>query len=220
MTRQLRTDLVVSHSKGEGYEGRRVRKLRDRLEVIDLVATVVRKRHNALFRDHIVELELAYLDVEPARFQEVAESDVGGFKCEDGIVSSSRHEEEADVLGQRSGGQNVHAGKIEPVGREPSFGRAIGRGIEDVRTVRTHTMPLRRHAKRHRPISRLLKDGSVAIIPHLVAVVLERLAKVVQLGPGFVTRRTWHAVLPRESRDGVNLACRNGQRGSGTAVNQ
>src|SRR5882762_4739861 len=184
MTRQLRTDLVVSHSKGERYERRhRVRKLRDRLEVIDLVATIGRKRHNALFRDHIVELELAYLDVEPARFQEVAESDVRGFKCEDGIVSSSRHEEEADVLGQRSGGQNVHAGKIEPVGREPSLNGSPRSLIGYIGAIHTLAMPLRRHAKRHRPISRLLKDGSVAIVPHLVAVVLERLAKVVQLGP-------------------------------------
>src|SRR6266446_8194903 len=210
MTRQLRTDLVVSHSKGEGYEGRRVRKLRDRLEVIDLVATVVRKRHNALFRDDIVELELTYLDVEPARFQEVAESDVRGFKCEDGIVSSSRHQQEADVLCQRSGGQNVHTGKIKPVGREPPFDRATGRGIADVRAVHTLAMPLRCHAKGHRPIRRLLEDGSVAIIPHLVAVVLERLTKVVQLGPGFVTGRTRHAVLPCKSRDGMNLACRDG----------
>src|SRR6266481_7901256 len=152
MTRQLRTDLVVSHSKGEGYEGRRVRKLRDRLEVIDLVATVVRKRHNALFRDDIVELELADLDVEPARFQEIAEAYVRGFKCEDGIVSSSRHEEEADVLGQRSGGQNVHAGKIEPVGREPSFNGGPRGLIGYIGAVHTLAMPLRRHPKRHRPI--------------------------------------------------------------------
>src|SRR6266850_7857413 len=177
MTRHLRSNLVVPHTKGiKGSKTTVWQEFRCRLEVINLVTAKVRKRHDTLFGDHVIEFKLADLNVEPAGFQEIAEANVRGFKCEDGIVSSSRHEEEADVLGQRSGGQNVHTGKIETVGCKPPFGRAIGRGIEDVRTVRTHTMPVRRHAKRHRPISRLLKDGSVAIVPHLVAVVLERLA--------------------------------------------
>src|SRR5882762_8994985 len=137
MTRQLRPYLVVPHPEGEGHQSCRVCEFRDRLVVIDLVATIARKRHDALFRDHIVELELTYLDVEPARFQQIAETHVRGFKCEDGIVSSSRHQEEADVLGQRSGGENVHPGKIEPVSREPSLDGSPGSLIGYIRAVHT-----------------------------------------------------------------------------------
>src|SRR5882762_3247392 len=116
MTRQLRPYLVVPHSESEGHQSCRVSEFRDRLVVINLIAAKVRKRHDALFRDHIVELELAYLDVEPARFQQIAEAHICGFKCEDGIVSSSRHQQKANVLGQRTGGEDVHTGKIETVG--------------------------------------------------------------------------------------------------------
>src|SRR5467141_1879277 len=156
MTRHLRSNLVVPHTKG--IKGRKTtvwQEFRCRLEVINLVTAKVRKRHDTLFGDHVIEFKLADLNVEPAGFQEIAEANVRGCKCEDGTVSSSRHEEEADVLGQRSGGQNVHAGKIEPVGREPSFngGPRGPRGlIGYIRAVRTLAMPLRGHAKRHRPV--------------------------------------------------------------------
>src|SRR5437016_9326691 len=129
MPRQLRPDLVIPHSEGEGNQGRRVRKLGDRLVVINLIAAKVRKRHDALFRDHVVEFKLAHLDVEPARFQKIAEADVCSFKTEYRVTLRSRHQQKADVLRQRTGGEDVHTGKIETVGGKPPFGRASGRRI-------------------------------------------------------------------------------------------
>src|SRR2546423_4502342 len=113
MPRQLRTDLVVTHSEGEGHQSFRVRKLSDRLVMINLIAAKIRKRHDALFGDHVVELKLAHLDVEPVRIQKIAESDVCSFKAEDGVTLCRRYQQKANVLRQRTGREDVHARKIE-----------------------------------------------------------------------------------------------------------
>src|SRR5437879_11454153 len=103
MTRQLRPYLVIPHAECEGHQSCRIREFGDRLVVINLIATKIRKRHDALFGDHVVELKLAHLDVEPARFEEITEADVCRFKAENGVTLCSRHQQKADVLRQRTG---------------------------------------------------------------------------------------------------------------------
>src|ERR1700704_490723 len=75
----------------------------------------------------------------------------------------------------------------------------------NVGAVYALAMPVRSDTKGDWPVRRLLKNGSVAVVHHLVAVVLECLAKVIQFGPSLVTGRTGHTVLACERGDGTEV---------------
>src|SRR5580698_402769 len=61
-------------------------------------------------------------------------------------------------------------------------------------------MPDRRDAERNRKVGRVLPDRRVAIVHQLVAVVAKHLAKIIQLRPRRMARRTRQTVLSREGR--------------------
>src|SRR5690348_7012421 len=65
-------------------------------------------------------------------------------------------------------------------------------------------MPVRRAAKRDRPIGGVLPDRSIAIIHELVAVVLEAPAEVVQHRPGNMTSRATETVFSGKGWNGVS----------------
>ena len=62
-------------------------------------------------------------------------------------------------------------------------------------------MPYRNRAERNRNVRGLLIDGGVAARHQLVAIVLECLTKIVELGPGLVTIGTTQVVLSGKSRN-------------------
>src|ERR1700719_2680439 len=64
-------------------------------------------------------------------------------------------------------------------------------------------MPVRRDAERHRPVRRLLENGGIAIVPHLVSVVFKLLPKRAQLRPRLMARGTWHAIFSCECGKGA-----------------
>src|SRR5258708_6939704 len=104
----------------------------------------------------------------------------------------------------------IQAAPVKPMGGDfPFRGQRPGSSV-DQRAVLAFAVPKRGHAEGHRPVCRLLENGGVAVVPHLVAVVLEGLAEGAQFGPRFMAGRTGHAVLPSESR----------QRGSGTTIRE
>ena len=55
-------------------------------------------------------------------------------------------------------------------------------------SVRTLTMPVRSDSQRDGPVGRILPYRRIAVVHQLVAVVLESLAKDIELRPRFVTR--------------------------------
>src|ERR1700720_2073665 len=97
-----------------------------------------------------------------------------------------------------------------------------GGGIGDVCSVDAFAMPVWSDAERDGPVRRLLKDRGIAVVHHLIAVVLKVLAKVVELGPRFMTSGTGHAVLARKSRNGAHVERwrRNGDRGARVCKNE
>src|ERR1700674_2250111 len=104
--------------------------------------------------------------------------------------------------------------------REPALSRRVCGRISDIGTIEALAVPIRRYAQGDWPVRRLLKDRGVPFIHHLITVVFEGLSEIVELGPSFMTGRARHAVLPREGRDGIHLACRDRQCRSATAANQ
>src|SRR5712664_3438889 len=88
--------------------------------------------------------------------------------------------------------------------------RGVG-GIIHLRAILAFAVPKRGHAKCHRPISRLLENRGVAIVPHLEADVLERLPEGAEFRPSLVTGRARHPVLSSESRKRVHFNSRSGK---------
>src|SRR5439155_25909813 len=66
-------------------------------------------------------------------------------------------------------------------------------------------MPVRRDSHCHRPKLRPLPDGSILLVPQLIALVLEFLTEAVQLGPGFMAGGTRHPVFAGEHRYGERI---------------
>src|ERR1700747_2921973 len=116
------------------------------------------------------------------------------------------HKQKADVLSQRPGGENVQAGKVKTMGGQLALGGVAGYRVSDLCVVYTLAMPVRSDTERDRPIGGVLVDGSIFLISHLVAVVLELLPKRAEFRPGFVARGAGHTVLAGERRDGVHVA--------------
>src|SRR5258708_38109371 len=116
----------------------------------------------------------------------------------------------------------IQAAPVKPMGGDFPLHlpkRGVG-GSVPLRAVLAFAVPKRGHAKCHRPISRLLENRGVAIVPHLEAVVLERLPEGAEFRPSLVTGRARHPVLSRESRKRVHFDSRSGERGSGTAIRE
>src|SRR5258708_13356583 len=107
----------------------------------------------------------------------------------------------------------IQAAPVKAVRRDFTFHLAAGgaSGIIHLRAVLAFAVPKRGHAEGHRPVRRLLKNGGVAIVPHLVAVVLEGLPEGAELRPSLLTGRARHPVLPREGRQRVHFDSRSGE---------
>src|SRR6266403_1866174 len=190
-------------------------------EVVDLVQTaVVGKCENALFGDDVVEFELADFDVEPTTAQQIVEAHVRGLEVECSHIVRGRHQKEADVFCQCACGEDVHAGKIETMCGELALCGESGRGIGDVSAVDAFAVPIGSDTKGDRPVRRLLKNGSVAVVHHLVAVIFEGLPKIVELGPRFMTSRAAHAVFTSKGRDGADMQRRHRDGHSGPRISK
>src|ERR1700676_5007889 len=116
----------------------------------------------------------------------------------------------------------IKAAPVKPMGGDFSLHlpkRRVG-GIIHLRAVLAFAVPEGCHAERYRPVCRLLENGGVAIVPHLVAVVLEGLPEGAELRPSLVTGRARHPVLPREGRKRVHFDRRGGETGSGRAIRE
>src|ERR1700741_298342 len=177
MPHPLRTDLVIPDSKSVKTFSHARRN--HWLKMIILIKTAVaREREYSFFGKQVVELKLSNLDVQPAAAQQIVESSPNRFKVKCSRVIRSRQEIEAKVLGQGPGGMKIQSTPIEAMGGDPLFNG--GRHASDYRAVHAYAVgrfavPLRRHSESHGPISGALEDGGIAVIPHLVAVILERL---------------------------------------------
>src|SRR5580704_2976055 len=104
-----------------------------------------------------------------------------------------------EVFGKRSPGVEVQPAPIESLSGYLGFVSAGTVRTIHLRFVRALTMPNRRYAESHRPVSRLLENGGVSLVSHLIAVVFELLAERTQHWPSFVTRGAGHTVLPGKS---------------------
>src|ERR1017187_5992779 len=94
----------------------------------------------------------------------------------------------------------IETAPVETVGRDASLvARHAGCSI-NLGAVFVLAVPSWGDAESHRPVCRLLVDGSVSVIHHLVAVIFERLTKRTQHGPSLVAGRTGHTVLSSKSR--------------------
>src|SRR5260221_12064237 len=81
--------------------------------VVLIEPAVARERQDALLREQVIQLEFSDLEVEPSRIKNIAEADVGGFNVERPQFVRGWHEQEAEVLGQGSAGQNIQAGIVK-----------------------------------------------------------------------------------------------------------
>ena len=209
MTHPLEADLVVAESKG-------VACFAHRLKMIVLVSPAkVAEGEDALLGLQIIEFEFADLDVQPGAFQDVIKADKYRFHVKCAGVVGGRKDDERNVLRQSAFGEYVQAAPVEAVLRHlPLSGRcAVNRDA-----VGAHPMPLRRYAKRNRPIRRVLVNGGVAIVHQLVAVVLEHLAKGAQPGPRVMAGRARHVILSGIRWDGMYPSGNDRQSGSGTGA--
>src|SRR5258707_6844587 len=94
-----------------------------------------------------------------------------------GIVRRRQHVKR-NVLRQSACGMKVQARPIKSVRSDLRFHLAANAArVVDSYAIYALTMPGWRDAEGHRPIRSLLKDRSVPIVHHLVAVVFELLAE-------------------------------------------
>src|SRR5208337_1745444 len=101
-----------------------------------------------------------------------------GFKMESSRVVRGRKNVERKVLRQSSTGMEIQPAPIKSMGGDFSLAaKRCAVGAIHRHLVGAFPMPDGRHAEGHRPIGRLLEDGGIAIVPHLIAVVFELLAK-------------------------------------------
>ena len=197
MAQPLGTDLVIAQPE--------VGSVPRRHEVVALVEGAVAGQHERpLLGEHVVQLELADLQVGPAGPEQVVEPDERGLDPDSLSIRNRGYEPEGDVLVERPQHQEVGAGDVEarlgdgplhrPAGGIPRYGvhRLVGRALQ---------APLRGGADAEGDVGGVLPDRRVTIVAELVASVLEPLAERVELGPRGVTGRTWQAVLPGEGRD-------------------
>src|ERR1700680_1725665 len=113
-----------------------------------------------------------------------------------------------DVLIERSGGPNVDAREIKAMGLHCSIYESAGwisRNSVNRLVVCSLEMPIRSNPERDREIRGMLIDRTVAIIPQLVSIVAEGLAKVIQFGPCGVTRRTRQTIFASKRGNGSHF---------------
>src|SRR6266700_1790280 len=199
MPLQFHADLVVAKAK-------RVERFAGWHEVIGLVrATVIGQKEKKLFGNHVVQLELADPEIQPAGLQQVIESNKGVFevKCSGGI--RRRQNRERNVLIQGSGRPHIEAGKVEPLLCSCSGVLTGGPDVIDCLVVYSLPMPLRRDAEGDWEIARLLVDRGVVLVHELISVVTEGLPKVVKFRPSGVASRTRQAILPGKCGNGPHV---------------
>src|SRR5215469_7992717 len=114
----------------------------------------------------------------------------------------------------------IQAAPIESVSGDLGLHRGSGRRAVNANAIGAFAMPVRGDTEGYRPIGRVLVDGSIFLISHLIAVVLELLPKWAEFRPSFVTRGARHAVLPRKGRDRAHPRCWDRQGGRGAAIYQ
>src|SRR5438477_4570919 len=154
MPHPFHAHLVVAYAKDVGS-------LTYRLEMIVLVATaVMRQGQAAFFRMQQVKFEFPDFNVEPAGLEEIAEAQVCGFNVERSRLVRRGHEQEADVLCQRSSRQDVQPRIVKTVRCNLSLSRVRPKGTVNRHSIGAFPVPLRRGSERHRPLGWLLKDGS------------------------------------------------------------
>src|ERR1700687_3878292 len=100
----------------------------------------------------------------------------------------------------------VQTGPVESMSGDLGFVSAGAVRAIDLGLVDALAVPLRRDAEGHRPIGRLLKDGSVSVVSHLVSVVFELLSEGAEFRPRFMARRARHSVLSCECRKSARRA--------------
>src|SRR5438876_850700 len=176
-------------------------------EVIKPVgAPHVRKRHHALFGKGHILLELAECKVSPRRSPEVVQAHVGRFKSYGAGADINRgYKKEGDVVGQGTAGENVDACKIKPRSIDSLFTAWSGIHGSAPGALK---MPVRRDSHCHRPKLRPQPDGSILLVPQLIALVLEFLTEAVQLGPSFMAGGARQPVFAGEYRYGERI-CRS-----------
>src|ERR1700693_1773710 len=197
MAQQFRAQLVIAQAK--------VRTIASRSEVIASVkATGVAECQLALLGDERVRLKLADFEVQPPRAEQIVEPDKICQEMKVAIVVQSRLQREGDILVQGAGGPDVEALDVESRSCDLRLGLSVG-GIAGSHVNRNaiagFPIPCRHRAECNRKVRSLLIDGGVAAGHQLVAIILERLAKIVELGPSLVTIGTPQVVLSGESRD-------------------
>src|SRR5215472_1918856 len=183
--------------------------------IVLVAAADVAQGEDALLGMQIVEFEFAELNVQPGGSRQVIQSAPHRFEVEGTGVVRRWQNVKRNVFGQRACGMEIQAAPVKSLGVDLRLHSGSGRCAVYANAVCAFAMPVRGDAECYRLISRMLIDGSVALISHLVAVVLELLPIRTELRPGFMARRAGHAVLSRECRDSVHVAFGNRQSESG-----
>src|SRR5260370_28498007 len=169
------TENVAVWSTGRGQ----------RAEVIELGDDDIgRERQNEFLGKQVVEFKLAQLYVQPRAAKDVVEARHDGFKVEGGGGIGGREDIEGNVLLQRAASVEVETAEIETRRGDPLLDLAAAT-VYDLFAF-AYPMPARKDTKRHRPVSRILPDRSIAIVHELIAVVFEFLAEVIQHRPTFM----------------------------------
>src|SRR6266403_2484991 len=190
------TQLVIADAK---YIRLRRSRFVQRLEVVVLIEPAVcRQGQNALLREQVVQFELANLDVEPCRIEDIVEPHVCRFNVEGPEFIRRWNEQETDVLGQGPTRQYVQAGIVKT--RRLHI---CNRAIVQRHMIGGFHMPIRGGSKGNRPVGCLLENGSFAVVPQLVSIVLELLPERAQLRPCFVARRARQAIFSCECGKGT-----------------
>src|ERR1700730_4981679 len=106
-----------------------------------------------------------------------------------------------EILLQRAARMEVQPADIEARGCNPGdSGALVNRHF-----TRAYPVPDRSNAERDRPIPGILPNRSVTVVHELVPVIFEFLAKIVQHGPGFMTRRAAQSILPGKCRQSIRV---------------
>src|SRR5580704_1443101 len=112
----------------------------------------------------------------------------------------------------------VQAAPVKTVCRDFTLGRIRAGWSVNQRAVLALSVPNGCDAERHRPIRRLLVDRSVAIVPQLIAVILECLPERAKHRPGKMACRARHSILARECWERPDLNGGQRKRIGGAAI--
>src|SRR5437667_11414118 len=136
---------------------------------------------------------------------EVVQAHVSRFKSYGAGADINRgYKKEGDVVGQGTAGENVDACKIKPRSIDGLLAARSGIHRSAPGALK---MPVRCNSHCHRPKLRPLPDGSILLVPQLIALVPEFLTEAVQLGQSFMSGGARKPVFAGEHRYGEGI-CR------------